>query len=60
MAAGVEAWEATHEQEYDERAWPGVQRLAWALTKRHIGYDPADIERIEEDGGDFVDDPAGR
>ncbi|MGW9454224.1 hypothetical protein [Streptomyces sp. NPDC055632] len=60
VVAGAEAWEAAHEREYDEGAWPRVRRLAWALTKRHIGYDPGDIERIEEDGGVIVDDPAGR
>lgn len=50
MVEEGDGWEALHAQAYGEDSWTRVQRLAWALTKRTIGYDPGDIERIEEDG----------
>ncbi|MGW6455489.1 hypothetical protein ACWF94_06095 [Streptomyces sp. NPDC055078] len=37
--------------------WARVRRLSWALTDRYIGYDPGDIERIEEEGGIADADP---
>ncbi|MFE3629390.1 hypothetical protein [Streptomyces goshikiensis] len=51
------AWEPAHRQAYREGSWKRVGRLAWALTKRHIGYDPGDVEAIEENGGSSVEDP---
>ncbi|MFE7115132.1 hypothetical protein ACFU99_06870 [Streptomyces sp. NPDC057654] len=41
------AWEQGHQDAYREGSWPRVQRLAWALTKYRIGYDPADLSRAE-------------
>ncbi|MER5781261.1 hypothetical protein ABT104_05960 [Streptomyces mobaraensis] len=56
----LEGWEARHRQAYGEDPWTRVQRLTWVLTRRAIGWDPADTERIEEDGGVILDPPEAR
>ncbi|MFH8295363.1 hypothetical protein [Streptomyces sp. NPDC018059] len=59
MTGHLDGWEARHQRAYSEDSWVRVQRLTWALTKRVMGWDPGDIERIEEEGG-AADDPAER
>ncbi|MFP3991032.1 hypothetical protein U9R90_26900 [Streptomyces sp. E11-3] len=37
-------WEQAHHDTYQEASWERVERLAWALTQRHIGYSADDLE----------------
>lgn len=59
-ARNADGWEERHRIAYGEGSWERVQRLAWALAKRVIGWDPGDIDRIEEDGGRVIDLPEDR
>ncbi|PKV84241.1 hypothetical protein [Streptomyces sp. TLI_146] len=56
----TDLWEARHHQVYSEGSWIRVQRLTWMLMKRGIGWDPGDIEKIEQDGGVIIDPPEAR
>ncbi|MFB6815414.1 hypothetical protein ACFCV8_12825 [Streptomyces sp. NPDC056347] len=50
-----------HRREFGgEEALARARRLSWVLTKRAVGWDPGDIERIEEDGGKVIDPPEVR
>lgn len=49
-------WEQRHERTFGEGPWPRTERMVWALTKRMIGWDPRDMDRLEQEG----EDPAAR
>ncbi|MGP8298162.1 hypothetical protein ACTPOK_09475 [Streptomyces inhibens] len=40
-------WEQLHQEVFAEDAWTRVQRLAWQLTQRRVGYDPDDVDAYE-------------
>jgi hypothetical protein len=43
-------WDQRHQTAYREGAWDRVQRHAWTLTQRHMGWHVADAERYEAEG----------
>ncbi|WP_367140693.1 MULTISPECIES: hypothetical protein [Streptomyces] len=43
-------WQEIHQQSYGQDPWTRVELSAWVLTKRHLGYDPLDVDRIETKG----------
>ncbi|MEE6269132.1 hypothetical protein V2E29_26285 [Streptomyces diastatochromogenes] len=44
MTAG---WAQQHEEIFGEDPWARVQRLAWQLTQRRIGYSPGDLDAYQ-------------
>lgn len=44
-----DAWETAHGP-FGEGPWRRAERMAWSLVKAMLGYDSADLDRIEAGG----------
>jgi hypothetical protein len=53
----MEQWHQAHQRAYGEDPWPRLERMVTALTRRMLGWDPSDAERIDAEGSAALLDP---